>query len=66
MCWTDTSVILQAVDPDPPVGQEGRLLFNMDSYHRYRDFNRIKEWTEHNAVEIIKMNNLWWGGDKED
>ena len=66
MCWADTSVILQEYDPDPPEGQEGRLLFHMDSYHRCRDFDRIKKWTENNAVENVTMNNLWWGGRMQE
>jgi hypothetical protein len=42
MCWEDTSLILQEINPNPPLGSEGQLLFRFDSCHRCRDFDRIK------------------------
>ena len=59
MCWADTSSILQEINPDPPEGSEGQLLFRFDSYHRCRNFDRIKAWTDAHAVHGIKTSEIW-------
>jgi hypothetical protein len=65
MCWADMGVLMKYFDPRPGNDHEDRLLFDMGTYHNCRDFERIKEWTEENAVEGLKMDNLWLGGSHD-
>lgn len=56
MCWADTGVILQEID------REGRLHYDFSTQHYCQDFEKVKSWTEGNAVVDIQMQNLWWSG----
>lgn len=65
MCWGDTGVLIKEFDPHPVEGHEDRLLFDMGTYHKCRNFEMIKAWTEENSVASAKMNNLWRGGSSD-
>ena len=66
MCWADTGVLLKYFNPSPKEGEENQLVFDMGTYHYCRNFEKIRAWTEENAVDSVVMENLWWSGGGED
>lgn len=61
MCWGDLSSVLQNITI-PEDGSKPRSAMDLATRHKCRDFDMVAQWTKANAVEAVRMNDLWWGG----
>ncbi|KAK2599608.1 hypothetical protein N8I77_011347 [Diaporthe amygdali] len=61
MCWGDLSTILQQIITAPG-DTVPRSAMDLATKHKCRDFSAIAGWTKENAIESVRMNDLWWSG----
>lgn len=66
MCWGDTGVIMHYFDTAGEPSARNRLLDDLSSYHKCRDFEKIKLWMSENRVESTRMDSLWAENNEEN
>ncbi|KAK4182492.1 hypothetical protein QBC35DRAFT_547472 [Podospora australis] len=61
-CRSDLSTILQDLVPPKKQGDHPASGLHFDAYHKCRDLEAIRGWTEEHAVRAVRLDNAWWGG----